>query len=70
VAAWVALLRTPGAEVEDPARSQLAGLVDGPLEQATTNVLGFLDPRLRDDRELVEDVVAVSRSLTADRAAR
>jgi fructuronate reductase len=70
VAAWVAQLRTPGAEVEDPARSQLAGLVDGPLEQATTNVLGFLDPRLRDDRELVEDVVAVSRSLTADRAAR
>jgi fructuronate reductase len=69
VAAWVAHLRTPGAEVDDPARSQLAGLVDGPLEQAVANVLGFLDPLLRHDRGLVEDVVALSRSLTADRAA-
>lgn len=68
VAAWVAQLRTPGADVDDPARSQLAALVDGPLEAAVAGVLGFLDPLFREDVRLVEAVVAMTESLTDDRA--
>jgi fructuronate reductase len=70
VAAWVAQLRMPGADVDDPARSQLAALVDGPLESAVAGVLGFLDPLLRKDVRLVEAVVALSGSLTDDQAVR
>jgi fructuronate reductase len=67
VAAWVGALRAPGLVVDDPGADRLSGLVDGPLEPAVANVLGFLDTRLGTDSELVTAVAQLARELVSRR---
>lgn len=60
LAGWVAHLRGSGAPVEDPRAEELASLVAGPLREAVSRVLAFLDPVLADDGEVVSSVIALA----------
>jgi fructuronate reductase len=63
LAAWVCHLRGLGAPVNDARADAVVALAAGPLADAVPRVLGFLDPALASDEEVVAAVVAQSEQL-------
>jgi fructuronate reductase len=58
IAAWLLHLRGAGAPVKDTAADAATAAARGPLPEAARHVLGFLDPALAHDEELVAAVTA------------
>ena len=62
VSGWLLHLRGRGAPLQDAGADP--SLAEGPLPEAARRVLGFLDPPLADDAELVAAVTAHARALS------
>lgn len=67
VAAWLGHLRGSGAPVVDARAAAMASLVDGPVAAAAQRLLGWMDPALAEDREVVATVADQCAELTATR---
>jgi len=63
LAAWACHLRGLGAPVNDARADAVVPLAAGPLAEAVPRVLGFLDPALASDEDVVAAVVAESEQL-------
>lgn len=66
VAAWINHLRGAGAPVKDTV-DRVVELAAGPLSEAVSQIIAFLDPALAADRPLVDAVVQACRDLAAGR---
>jgi fructuronate reductase len=62
LAAWICHLRGLGAPVSDVRAGEVVPLAKGPLAAAVPRVLGWLDPALGDDADVV--------AMVADQSAR
>lgn len=62
VSGWLLHLRGRGAPLQDAGADP--SLAEGPLPEAARRVIGFLDPPLADDAELVAAVTAHARALS------
>jgi fructuronate reductase len=63
LAAWVCHLRGSGAPVNDARADTVVALAQGPLADAVPRVLGFLEPALAADTDVVAAVFAESQQL-------
>jgi fructuronate reductase len=65
LAAWVCHLRGRGAPVKDARADAVVPLAAGPLPDATTRILGVLDPELAADDDVAAAVLAHAEELEA-----
>lgn len=67
LAAWLCHLRGHGAAVNDARADEVLPLARGPLSDAAPRVLGWLDPELADDRDLVAAVIDHGKAFSQKR---
>ena len=65
LAAWLLHLRGIGAPVQDPAAAVLSAAATGQPGEAARRVLGFLDPQLAEDVDLVAAVTARAEEMAS-----
>jgi fructuronate reductase len=67
LAAWLCHLRGLGAAVSDVRADEVLPLARGPLSEAAPRVLGWLDPELADDHDLVAAVIDHGKAFSEKR---